>query len=147
MVAAEQVLAELRCVQVINRYATAVDSVDLDLLRSCFTDDARAAYMGREIEPGIEPIVATIRPLANMTGTVHNLGPVHAAVDGDTARGAAGCLVFAVTGGDEPRAVLRAVKYTFELVRRDGDWRIRRLWHDVLWATAAPRSGPTGEPL
>jgi hypothetical protein len=147
MVATDDVVAELRCVQVINRYATAVDSVDLDLLRTCFTDDVQAGYMGRAIEPGIEAIVATIAPLANMTGTIHNLGPVHAAVEGDTARASAGCLVLAVTGGDEPRGVLRGVKYSFDLVRRDGDWLIRRLWHDVLWATAAPRSGPTGEPL
>jgi hypothetical protein len=144
---AEDVLAEMRCVQVINRYATAVDGVDIDLLRTCFTPDVEASYMGRAIEPGVEPIVATIAPLARMTGTVHNLGPVHASVDGDVATARAGCLVLAVNGDEPPRGVLRGVKYRFELVRHDGDWRIRRLWHDVLWATAAPRSGPTGEPL
>jgi hypothetical protein len=147
MVSTDDVVAELRCVQVINRYATAVDGVDIDLLRSCFTDDVQAGYMGRAIDPGIEAIVATIAPLERMTGTIHNLGPVHAVVTGDAAQASAGCLVLAVSGDDEPRGVLRGVKYTFELARRDGDWRIRRLWHDVLWATAAPRSGPTGEPL
>jgi hypothetical protein len=141
------VWAEARCAQVINRYASAVDGVDLDLLRSCFVDEVRASYMGRPIEPGVEAIVRTIEPMRAMTGTVHNLGPVHVAVDDDTARARAGCLVFAVTGDEPPRAVLRAINYEFDLVRRDGDWRISRLHHDVLWATAAPRSGPTGEPL
>ena len=55
--------------------------------------------------------------------------------------------VLAVSDGDTPRGVLRGVKYEFELACRDGEWRITRLRHDVLWATAAPQSGPTGEPL
>jgi hypothetical protein len=147
VVTADEVWAEARCVQVINRYAAAVDHVDLDQLRACFTPDAQASYMGRAIEPGVEAIVRTIAPLRSMTGTVHNLGPVHAAVDGDRARATAGCLVFAVTGDDVPRAVLRAITYEFDLAWSDDDWRITRLVHDVLWATAAPRSGPTGEPL
>jgi SnoaL-like domain len=143
----EGLLDELACVQVINRYATAVDGVDIDLLRSCFFDDVEAAYMGRAIAPGVQPIVDMISPLARMRGTVHNLGPVHATASRGSAHATAGCLVLAVSDGDAPRGVLRGVKYEFELASREGEWRITRLRHDVLWATAAPQSGPTGEPL
>jgi hypothetical protein len=143
----DELLAELSCVQVVNRYATAVDRVDLDLLRSCFFDDVQASFVGRALEPGIQPIVDLIAPLARMRGTVHNLGPVHAVVAGDAAKATAGCLVLAVLDGEPAHGVLRAVTYDIELARRGGEWRITRLAHQVLWATAAPQSGPLGEPL
>ena len=143
----DELLAELSCVQVISRYATAVDRVDLDLLRSCFFDDVTSSFVGRPLEPGIQPIVDLIAPLARMRGTVHNLGPVHATATGSTARATAGCLVMAVLDGEPAHGVLRAVRYDVELARRDGEWRITRLAHQMLWATAAPQSGPLGEPL
>jgi hypothetical protein len=143
----ESLLDEWACVQVVNRYATAVDTVDIELLRSCFFEDVEAVYMGRVIEPGIQSIVDMILRLSRMRFTVHNLGPVHATATGSTARARSGCLVLAVSEGETPRGVIRGVKYEFELARRDDEWRITRLRHDVLWATAAPPSEPTGEPL
>jgi ketosteroid isomerase-like protein len=142
----DRLVAELSCMQVINRYATAVDAVDLDLLRTCFFDDVEASYAGQPLPAGIEPIVELIAPLTSAHGTIHNLGPLHVTARGSQAHATAGCLVLAVTGDDEPRGVLRGLKYEFDLEHRDGEWRIVRLVHEVMWATAAPRSGPTGEP-
>jgi hypothetical protein len=147
---AEAWLDEQRCVQVLNRYATAVDQVDLELLRSCFAEDVEASYMGRPPTKGVEAVVAVIAPLAQLRGTVHNLGPVHASLTDEGARLSAGCLVLAVSpgrGGLDALGVLRAVRYRCDLARLAGDWKITRLEHSMLWATAAPESGPTGEPL
>lgn len=142
-------LAEQRCVQLLHRYATAVDRVDLELLRTCFVDDVEASYMGRPAR-GIEAIVAIIAPLARLRGTVHNLGPVHATLTDRGAAVTAGCLVLAVSEATETaaaRGVLRGVRYACDLVAVSGDWKIARLEHSILWATAAPESGLTGEPL
>ena len=143
----DRLVAELSCMQVINRYATAVDAVDLDLLRSCFFTDVEASYAGRPLAPGVDPIVGLIAPLANTRGTIHNLGPVYVSAHGSQAHATAGCLVLAVTGDDAPHGVIRGLKYAFDLEHREGEWRIVRLVHEVLWATAAPQSGPTGQPL
>ncbi len=145
----ERWLAEQRCAQLIHRYAAAVDRVDLDLLRTCFVADAEASYMGRPAR-GIEAIVAVIAPLARLRGTIHNLGPVHATLGDGGAKLSAGCLVLAVSEASEgaaARGVLRGVRYACDLVPVSGDWKIARLEHSILWATAAPESGLTGEPL
>jgi hypothetical protein len=143
----EELLAEVACIQIVHRYATAVDRVDLDLLRTCFHPDVEASYAGTALAPGVEPIVEMIAPLRRMRGTVHNLGPVHATVRGSSATVTAGCLVLAVMDGEPAHGVLRAVTYDIDLAHRAGKWGITKLVHRVLWATAAPQSGPLGEPL
>ena len=142
-------LAEQRCVQLLHRYATAVDRVDLDLLRTCFVDDVQADYMGTP-KHGIQSIVEMIGNLSRLRGTIHNLGPVLATLTDSGATVTAGCLVLAVSeaaGEVGAHGVLRGVRYTCDLELRSGDWRITTLTHSVLWATAAPESGLTGEPL
>jgi hypothetical protein len=143
---ADDLLAELSCIRVIHRYATAVDAVDIDLLRTCFFDDVQSSYVGQPYTSGVEPIVEMIARLKRLKGTIHNLGPVSAVTNGSSARATAGCLVLAVTADDEPHGVIRGVKYAFDLEARGGDWRIVRLEHRVMWATAAPQSGLMGEP-
>jgi hypothetical protein len=142
----DDLLAEFACHRIIHRYATAVDAVDIALLRTCFFDDVQASYVGRPFTDGFEPIVEMISGLARLTGTIHNLGPVSAMVTGDTATATAGAIVMAVSAEPNAHGVLRGVKYEFGLAQRDGEWRIVRLVHRVMWATAAPRSGLMGEP-
>jgi ketosteroid isomerase-like protein len=144
--AADDLLDELSCIRVIHRYATAVDAVDLATLRTCFFDDVQSSYVGQPFTTGVEPIVEMIERLERLKGTIHNLGPVSAVVDGTSAHATAGCLVLAVSAGDEPHGVTRGVKYVFDLESRNGEWRIVRLEHRVMWATAAPQSGLMGEP-
>jgi hypothetical protein len=146
-VRADDLLDELSCVRTIHRYATAVDAVDLDSLRACFFDDVQSSYVGQPYTTGVEAILAMIARLERLNGTIHNLGPVSAVVTATSAHATAGCLVLAVSAGDEPHGVIRGVKYSFDLESRDGEWRIVRLEHRVMWATAAPQSGLMGEPL
>ena len=142
----DELLAEFACHRIIHRYATAVDAVDIELLRTCFFDDVQASYVGRPFTEGFDPIVEMISGLSRLTGTIHNLGPVSAMVTGETATASAGAIVMAVSAEPNAHGVLRGVKYDFELAQRAGDWRITRLVHRVMWATAAPRSGLMGEP-
>ena len=144
---ADDLIAELSCVRIIHRYATAVDSVDTDLLRTCFFDDVESSYVGQPFTSGLAPIVEMISRLKRLKGTIHNLGPVTAVVDGATAHATAGCLVLAVTFDAAPHGVIRGVEYAFDLAQRAGEWRITRLEHTVMWATAAPQSGLMGEAI
>ena len=143
----DDLLAELAVVRVVNRYASAVDRVDLELLRSCFVEEAEASYMGRELPPGVEHIVEMIGGLDPDPGTIHNLGPIAAEVSGDEASLRAGCLVLAVPDPAANQGVVRGVRYAFRLRRDAGEWRITHLQHQIIWATAAPRSDPRGGPL
>jgi hypothetical protein len=145
--ATDDLLSEFACHRMLHRYASAVDAVDLDLLRSCFFDDVQASYVGRPFTEGLEPIVDMISGLGRLQGTIHNLGPVSVSVTGETASATAGALVMAVGGEPHAHGVLRGVKYEFDLARRSGEWRITRLVHRVMWATAAPQSGLMGEPI
>ena len=43
--------------------------------------------------------------------------------------------------------MIRGVKYNFGLAQRGGEWRIVRLEHRVMWATAAAQSGLMGEAI
>src|SRR5688500_7834298 len=142
-----ELLAELACLRIIHRYATAVDAVDTDLLRTCFYDDVESSHVGRPFTRGVEPIVEMITGLHRLKGTIHNLGSVSVTTTGATATASAGCLVLAVSAEPDSHGVVRGVKYVFGLERRSGDWRITRLEHRVMWATAAPQSGLMGEPI
>lgn len=144
---AETLLAEAAVFRLANRYASAVDRIDLDLLRSCFFKDAQATYMGRVLQPGVEHIVEVIDGLRKISGTIHNLGPLSAELAAGTATVHAGCLVMAVSDEAAGLGVLRGVRYRFEMRLDAGEWRISRLHHEILWATAALRSDPSGRPL
>jgi len=144
---ADELIAEWSCVRIIHRYATAVDAVDIDLLRTCFFDDVESSYVGQPFTRGVTPIVEMIARLERLKGTIHNLGPVSATIDAHTAQATAGCLVLAVDAEAEPHGVIRGVKYNFDLEERGGEWRIIRLEHRVMWATAAPQSGLMGEAI
>jgi hypothetical protein len=143
----ETLLAEAAVLRTANRYASAVDRIDLDLLRSCFFRDAQATYMGRVLPVGVEHIVEVIEGLRKISGTIHNLGPVATEITGDKATVHAGCLVLAVSDEAADLGVIRGVRYRFEMRLDHDDWRISSLHHEVLWASAAPRSDPMGRPL
>ena len=143
----EDLLSELAIVRVLNRYASAVDRIDLELLESCFFENAQATYAGRVLPPGIDHIKEVIAGLKKVSGTIHNLGPILVDILGDDASAHAGCLVLAVSDAAAHLGVMRGVRYAFQLRREDEEWRIATLRHEILWASAAPRSDMMGRSL
>jgi ketosteroid isomerase-like protein len=126
--------------EVVYRYAVAVDTRDWDLLRSCFTPDAKADYLDLPACPSYAEIESTCRnALTPLTATQHLLGNVLVELHGDTAD--CQCYLQAqhvMTGAPGGDLFVIAGKYTDRFERTADGWRIgyRRL--DLIWADGNP---------
>lgn len=130
-------------VELLNRYAQCCDRREFEAVGDCFTDDARAEYSGRRLEPGVRHIVAHMAPLARLAASQHVVGSATVEVDGDSAVASSytvAHLVRPVTDGHE--VVHRGLHYADRLVRTDAGWRIRERVHQVLWSTSSPTVWP-----
>ena len=125
---------------VFNRYAMAVDTRDWDLFRTCFTDDVEADFSSmwpggvfhggdawvskaREIIDGLD---ATQHIITNHTHDIH----------GDVAH----CTSYlhaqhVFTGGLGGDQCVVAGYYTYEMVRTDAGWKIRKYSLTATWGS------------
>jgi len=133
-------LDERDIIKVCHRYATALDTKDWQLLRSCFLPDAVAAYEGIGECPGYDAIEALCQSaLGPLTRTQHLVGNVDVVVAGDTAT--AQCYLQAqhvregVEGGD---LFVIAGRYSDELARTHDGWRIARRTLATWWTDGNP---------
>jgi 3-phenylpropionate/cinnamic acid dioxygenase small subunit len=127
-------------IDLMNRYAHALDVRDWALLASLFTEDC--SFRAREIREGVaEPdntamdgrdmLVATLRTIWDgLSATHHMLSNyvVEPAADGETAR--ASCYLRAHHVGNRERAHLfeeSLGRFDFETVREAGGWKIRHM--------------------
>jgi 3-phenylpropionate/cinnamic acid dioxygenase small subunit len=122
-------------VALLNRYATAVDTRDWDLLASCFTEDATAELPLTGHHRGNRTIAATLRQLLGGLDSTQHIISNHVIefVDGEVrttcyfqaqhyVRGAAGGSTF-TSGG----------RYRDRLVEANGEWRIRHRTIERMW--------------
>ena len=120
--------------QVLTRYAAAIDDRDFELLRDVFTADASIHY---DVQGGtklaLPAMIGWLRDaLARFRVTQHALALPRIDVDGDTARSTTYVTALHVQtprdGGDEASAILHGV-YVDRWVRARAGWRIaeRRL--------------------
>lgn len=138
--AVRALLDEREIVRVCLRYATALDTRDWALLRTCFTPDAVADYDGIGQCHGYEAIEEVCRgALTPLDHSQHLLGNLEADVDGDEA--AARCYLQAqhvragTPGG--PNFVIAGV-YTDRFVRTPDGWRISRRHLATWWTEGNP---------
>ncbi|MBW8753315.1 MAG: nuclear transport factor 2 family protein [Sphingomonadales bacterium] len=133
-------------IDLMNRYAHALDVRDWDLLASLFTEDA--GFRARMILEGGEPdadntavdgrdaLVATLRTIWDgLSATHHMLSNyvVEPAADGATAR--ASCYLRAHHVGNRERAHLfeeSLGRFDFETVRTAEGWKIRRMAENLF---------------
>jgi 3-phenylpropionate/cinnamic acid dioxygenase small subunit len=112
---------------VLVRYATAIDTRDWPLFRSCFTEDCDADYGDIGHWHGVDEVTEWMRVTHEPCGhTLHRItNVVVSPVDDDrvTARSYVEALV--LFGGNQ-RGVRATGFYDDELVRVDGAWRIAR---------------------
>ena len=136
------VAGRLAIVDLLPRYATAVDQRDWDLYRSVFTADAEvdSTSAGGTAGP-VDAVVAFLdAALSGFEMTQHLVGNVDAVVDGDEARVTA---VFTnplrLAGGD---TWFTGGWYHHALVRTAAGWRSRRLREESAWFDRAPFCTP-----
>ena len=112
--------------EVLVRYATAIDTRDWDLFRTCFTDDVDADYGDIGHWHGVDEITdwmaATHEPCGH---TLHRITNV--VVDEHEDRATARAYVEAlVLFGDNAQGVRASGYYDDELVLEAGGWKIRK---------------------
>ena len=127
--------------EVCTRYATALDSRDWDLLRTCFTKDAVTVYDGIGECSGYDAIEELCRQaLAPLTRTQHLLGNFSSDVKGDSAT--AQCYLQAQhvrEGTEGGETYIIAGRYTDRLTRSpDGDWQIHWRRLETWWTGGNP---------
>ena len=122
--------------QVLLRYCRAIDEKDWDLFASCFTDDCRTRYQGREFE-GLTRLTDVMRRLHDpLDASLHRLTNVEVTVEGDLAQARSYVDALLVRTG-HPAGALHQVagRYSDELVRVDGAWLIRARVFDAVWVS------------
>ena len=115
-------------------YARGVDRRDLELVRSCFTDDC--AYEGSLASGRIADMLAALpAAMGRYRSTLHFMGEPTITIDGNRAQAVTPTVAYHVLR--EPAGALRivAVRYEDALRRTPGGWRIAsrrvvRLWED-----------------
>jgi ketosteroid isomerase-like protein len=137
-VAADPALRALRdradVTDVLYRYASAIDSFDLDGLRAVLADDLVAQYGNAEPVRGGEAVAGWIA--AAIEGVVwqhHLLSVYHVDVDGDRAEALVYHTSHQVFAEDPTSAKLLVGRYRTELRREVGGWKIGRLVLELLW--------------
>ncbi len=136
----QYVIDEAGIKAVLARYFQGLDRGLAEQVRSCFTDDVRAYYDGREPVAGIDAMMRslnTFRRLAanEMKATTHFMGTFNLnRLDGDAAETetyAIAYLVRAATPQDQ--IAMRSLRYLDRLRRENGEWRISERRHTLDW--------------
>ncbi len=147
----QQLADRIAIEDLLTRYATAVDTKDWDLFRSCFTDDAQIDYTsaGGVAGPVGEVAEWLESTMAMFAMTQHLVTNVEVTVEGDSARSRAGFFNpmglqdtsegAAAGPGHEPlKKFWCGGYYNDELTRTDTGWRIVRRVEETAWSTPFP---------
>jgi ketosteroid isomerase-like protein len=138
----EYLLDRAEIIDVLNRYATALDGRDWKRLATCFTPDAVALYgpvLGRH--EGFAAIEELCRGALEPLDSSHHMITNHEIqIDGDQAR--THCYLHAqhtkagTEGGDN---FVIGGAYIDELVRTSQGWRIQQRELQLIWQEGNPR--------
>jgi len=127
------------------RYFQAIDSVELDKVRSCFTDDIRADYDGRKFVEGIEALMDSFfvfkkKASGEWKNTTHFMGNLSFnLLRDDIAETEIYAFAFIVTPsptGDQ--VAMRSLRYLDRIRKTKGGWRICDRVHTLDWSCAVP---------
>jgi uncharacterized protein (TIGR02246 family) len=129
---------------VVARYAHAVDARELDGILRCFTPDGRIDFeggaSGGEGHEGIRAAFeqAFVRPeLARPATSTHLMANTLISVDGDRAHAETQAVAFLASPATGT-VTTRGLRYSDDLRRDGGVWRIAHRVHRSIWQTSAP---------
>jgi hypothetical protein len=138
---AQELVDRLAITNVLLRYTHAVDSRDMQVIASCFTNEVEldvgvALEDGSTAELGVDAVLGTIRRLSRYGRTLHFIGQPMIRLDGDHAEVETSALVFLAGSETNPsgRVVIRGVRYIDHFIRQKGFWVISRRRHRAEWA-------------
>jgi ketosteroid isomerase-like protein len=140
-------LAEFEAIKMLKyRYLRGVDLRDWDLVRSTLTEDATAAYAdGKLSYDGREAILAFLAesmPAGQMI-SAHRVHHPEIELTGPTTATARWALDDTVIMPDGNLTLRGAAYYTDQLVKGDGEWRIRHTGYQRVYEETDSRQGVT----
>lgn len=119
----------LEITDLLLRYSHAVDFMDWDEFRSCFTTDAHIDYTAFGGPAGdLEETVAFLtEAMPRWTSRQHMISPPLITIDGDSATARTMCHnPMGFLEGEDPRVLVCGLWYVDELRRTPDGWRISR---------------------
>ena len=126
---------------IITRYFQGLDRGLVDQVRSCFTDDVKAFYDGREPISGIEALINSMQTfkriaVGEMKATTHFMGNLNVhRLEGDEAETETYAIAFLVLAGEPARPIeMRNLRYLDRLRKVNGNWRISERRHTLDWS-------------
>jgi hypothetical protein len=119
----------------LTTYATAIDIRELDTVRACFADDARARYgQTEEWLVGGDTVVAWIDDATKDLEWQHHMISLYGVeIDGDRATALAYLLSHQKEAGTTDEIRMMTSRYHNTLSRVDGRWKIQVLDLEVGW--------------
>lgn len=130
--------------ELVATYAHAVDERDLDRILSVFAPGGRIDFEGGAMSgvghAGIRSAFETAFAapmLAPPSASTHLMANTLVTVDGDRARAETQAVAF-LSSAATATVVTRGLRYSDDLERVDGEWRITHRVHRSLWQTEAP---------
>jgi len=127
----QYVADRIALMDVMATYAKGVDERDLELYRSCFTDDVEVVGFGAEkYHGGDEWTAYVIDALKQYGPTQHMLGPQLATIDGDKAQCRTDVQAHHYMADDPKTTLTLWATYKTDMVRIDGKWKINR--HELV---------------
>ncbi|MET0894718.1 MAG: nuclear transport factor 2 family protein [Acidimicrobiia bacterium] len=129
---------------VLIRYAETLDAGDIDGFLSCFTPDATITYYDGDIviegHQQFRDLLTRNRsdgrvsPTDPNTGSTHCMTNIAAQVDGDTARATTTAMITMVgRGAQAGQTIQHGARYSDDLVRVGGEWKIASRRHRQVW--------------
>ena len=115
------------------RYASSIDSANLDQLTDVLHPDLWAQYGNAEPAESAETVIGWIREATRTCVWQHHLlSAYHVDVQGDAATALVYHTSYQKFAGDDDVCVLVG-RYHDELVKHDGKWKISRLVFEIMW--------------
>src|SRR5438105_1671992 len=140
-VSPEQALAAIQdridITDVLYRYASTIDSFDLEGLRATLHDDIEAVYGNAASASGGEAVSAWIAEAIKPVIWQHHLLSVyHVDIDGDEAKALVYHTSHQLFEDDPDSAKVLVGRYNNELRREPDGWKISKLVLELLWGEA-----------
>lgn len=147
-----QQLLDIQCLldraaihDVLVRYFQGIDAANPDQVRSCFTDDVRAAYDGRTFVDGIDALMGSFlaferKASGDWKATTHFMGNLSFnLLQNDIAETEAYAFAFLVTPSTPTdKVAMRSLRYLDRLRRTKDGWRISDRIHTLDWSCEVP---------
>lgn len=130
--------------ELVEAYCRGIDRRDLELVRSCFHEDAIDDH-GTLFRGGRDDYVALIAGyLEQFSMTTHHVTNALFDIDGDDAEGESYVLAHHITKGWAPQNIVASGRYLDRFERRDGVWRISHRTGIGDWSSLAKGFDPEG---